>query len=75
MVELAGLEAVIRKFIAISARLLRMRMAGPNTSNHPICAAINLELRPAAYFRPSLIYQLEIRATVRVQDSGHGVTT
>ena len=43
------------------------RMTGSKSSGHPICAASSLELRPAAYFRASLISQLEIRATVRVQ--------
>jgi hypothetical protein len=51
-------------------------MAGPKSSSHPICAATSLELRPAAYFRASLTSQLEIRATVRVQDirdTGHNM--
>ena len=57
----------MRKFVVTSARLLRERMAGQNTSNHPICAARSLKPRPAAYFRATLISQLEIRATVRAR--------
>src|SRR5215831_390884 len=62
----------MRKFMGTSSRLMCERMTGSKWSGHPICAARSLKPRPAAYFRATLISQLEIRATVRARFGSRG---